>query len=210
MNTAHVAKALPEGGHLLVVTGPSAAGKTTLADSLLEYFPGRLTRSISATSRDRRSTEQHGRDYDFIGRHAFIEYVEHEMFLEWQQVYNGVYYGTPKDRVVDIWNSGQSALLVIDVIGAHNLKRLDSRRVTTIAVMPPSLHVLRERLMGRGTETEEQIKERLDKAAMEMSYIRHYGSFLDYRIMNDDLSMAKAQITALVGALEFMRTSLPA
>lgn len=210
MKTALVAKTLPEGGHLLVVTGPSAAGKTTLADSLLQHFRGRLTKSVSATSRDRRSTEQNGQDYDFIGINAFLEYADHDLFLEWQQVYGGIYYGTPKDRVVDIWRQGQSALLVIDVFGAYNLKKLDPRRVTTVAVMPPSLHALHQRLINRGTESKEQVKERIDKAATEIGYIHHHGSFFDHQVINDDLSVAQARIIELVGTLEFMHTGMPA
>lgn len=205
MSISHIAETLPPGGSLLVITGPSGAGKTTLSIPLLQHYRGRLAKSISATSRSARPDEKQGRDYDFIGVDAFLEYCDHDMFLEWQEVYGGTYYGTPKDRIMNIWQMGQTPALVIDVVGGINLKRLDRHRVKTIAIMPPSLDVLRKRLEDRKTETPEKLEERVEKARWELEQLEKNWALFDHFITNDDLSTAEETLRILVGRMDFMR-----
>jgi len=177
---------------IVVLTAPSGSGKTTIAKALLAQFP--LMRfSVSATTRPKRPYEQHGRDYFYMTEEAFRAKIAEGAFIEYEEVYPGLFYGTLRSEIERIATSG-IALLDIDVEGAQNVKAQYGEDALTLFVKPPSLEVLRERLLTRGTETPESLERRLKKAAYEMSF----ADKCDIVILNDDLDTAVAEAMAHV------------
>lgn len=170
-------------GKLLVISGFSGSGKGTIVKKLLQnkndYFL-----SISATTRAPRNNEQNGVEYYFVSRDEFEKMIEHNELLEYAK-YNDNYYGTPKKAVLDKINNGESVILEIEYQGAFQIKKQFGDAVL-IFIIPPSAKILYERLKGRGTETDEQIKKRLDVSALEANIIDKY----DYIVINDDLDIA--------------------
>lgn len=176
----------------VVLTAPSGAGKTTIARRLLAALPG-LRFSVSATTRPPRDGEVDGRDYHFVSPERFQAMIEAGELIEWQEVYAGRYYGTPR---AELARDGRALLLDIDVKGARNIKRLYGRDVLTLFVAPPSLAALEARLRARGTETEETLHARLGRARAEMELADDF----DHVVVNDDLDVAVAETLALVTA----------
>ncbi|MBL7977680.1 MAG: guanylate kinase [Bacteroidetes Order II. Incertae sedis bacterium] len=177
---------------IVVLAAPSGSGKTTIAKALLAQFP--LMRfSVSATTRERRSYEQDGRDYFYLNEADFRAKIAAGAFVEYEEVYPGLFYGTLRSEIERIATSG-IALLDIDVEGAQNVKTLYGDHALTLFIKPPSLEALRERLVARGTETAESLERRLKKAAYEMSF----ADKCDVVILNDDLNMAVAEAMAHV------------
>ena len=182
-------------GKLVIFSAPSGAGKSTLVNYLLPQFP-QLSFSISATSRAPRGQEIHGKDYYFLSSEEFNARVAQDELLEWEEVYAGTYYGTLKSEVERIWSEGGVVVFDIDVVGALNLKRQFGERALALFVQAPSIEVLEKRLRGRGTDSEEKISERIDKAAQEMSRALEF----DKVVVNDDLETAKAESVAILRA----------
>ncbi len=182
---------------LIVVSAPSGAGKSTLCTRLLSELKNRLSLSISTTSRAPRGQEQHGKEYFFVNRDAFLSLIDAGAFAEWALVH-GNYYGTAKQTLQDFWAASRHVLLEIDVQGAETLRRLYPHRCLTLFVAPPSMEELERRLRGRGTETEEAIQKRLQGARAEMAR----QSEFDQVIVNDELEVAFAQLKGLV--IDFM------
>ena len=180
-------------GKLIIFSAPSGAGKTTIVHALTERFP-RLEFSISATSRQPRHNEQHGRDYYFLSAEEFRKACEEERFVEWEEVYAGTRYGTLKSEVERIWRKGNIILFDVDVMGGIRLKSIFGANALSIFVMPPSVAALRERLTGRGTDSPETIEKRIAKAEQEISYADRF----DYVVINDDLQQAIAEVETLV------------
>lgn len=181
-------------GLVFIVSAPAGTGKTTLVHRLLEEFPS-VVRSVSFTTRPPRDGEVHGSDYHFLTRPEFEEKVAAEEFLEYVQLYND-YYGTSKSWVENQLNQGRHVVLVIDVQGALKLKKvLDA---VYIFIKPPSLDVLRKRLVNRRTESLERIEQRLEWANKEIEEARHY----DYQIVNDDLDAAYQVLRSILIAEE--------
>jgi guanylate kinase len=156
-----------------------------------------LTFSISATTRAPRGEEQDGRDYYFLSREEFMQRVVKEEFLEWEEVYSGTCYGTLKSEIERIWNEGKVIVFDVDVNGGRNIKKYFGGDALSIFVMPPSVEVLEQRLRSRGTDSEEAIRERLDKAAWELDFAA--GKF-DRDLVNDKLEDTFAESEALVDA----------
>ena len=177
----------------LIFSAPSGAGKTTIVHALTERFP-RLEFSISATSRQPRHNEQHGRDYYFLSAEEFRKACEEERFVEWEEVYAGTRYGTLKSEMERIWRKGNIILFDVDVMGGIRLKSIFGANALSIFVMPPSVAALRERLTGRGTDSPETIEKRIAKAEQEISYADRF----DYVVINDDLQQAIAEVETLV------------
>lgn len=171
-------------GLIIVLSGFSGAGKGTIMNHLLAKYPGQYNLSISATTRGKRDYEQDGREYFFKSREEFEEMIKNERVLEYN-VYNGNYYGTPRDYVEELINSGKDVLLEIEVHGALQVKKLypDSLLLFTT---PPSAQELKERLVGRGTETAEEVANRMAISVKESSDMEYY----DYLIINDVLEDA--------------------
>lgn len=182
-------------GVLIVMSGPSGAGKGTLCAALKEKLPMAL--SISATTRQPRDGEVDGVNYFFLSKDAFEEKIKNDGFIEWAEVY-GNYYGTPKAYVEEMLGSGKNVMLEIDTQGAANVKK-NMPDAVLIFIMPPSYKELESRLRGRGTEQEEQIQKRLSCAIDEINAMSGY----DYVIINDDIDKAVNDIVAIVTTQRF-------
>jgi guanylate kinase len=180
-------------GKLIVISAPSGAGKTSIVHQLLKDIP-ELSFSVSASSRERRENEVHGKDYYFLGEEGFHKRIKEGAFLEWEQVYENQYYGTLKSEIERIWSEGKTVIFDIDVVGGLNIKKQYPKECLSIFIMPPSLEVLAERLIARGSESDESVKKRLDKAEEEIS---KNGQF-DTIILNDDFEIACEQTKEII------------
>lgn len=178
-------------GTLLVISGPSGSGKSTICRRLLE--DPRVTFSVSATTRKMRPGELDGRDYHFLDRAAFQRHVEHGDFIEWAEVHGNLY-GTLRRPMEDVLVRGGVYLVEIDVQGALQLKELGVPGVY-VFIAPPDFDVLRERLVGRGTDAPEVIERRLQKAEDEW---RERGRY-DAIVVNAEVERAVLEVRALVG-----------
>ncbi len=171
---------------IIILTAPSGAGKTTIKTKLLEEIPELLSFSVSATTRKIRAGEKDGVDYVFLNEDEFKDKIEHNEFVEWEMVYPGLYYGTTVDEMKRIWRDGKTPLLDVDVKGAINVKKQFGENVLTIFIQPPSIEVLKERLTKRGTDSDEHIQTRINKATEEIGYKNNFDTI----ILNDDLKKA--------------------
>lgn len=169
-------------GKLIIFSAPSGAGKTTIVKHLLNRGFN-LTFSISVTSRASRPNEINGKDYYFISKEEFKEKIKQKEFLEWEEVYNGTYYGTLKKEIEKIRQSGKNIIFDVDVIGGLNIKKYYKNEALSVFIKPPSLKKLEERLRKRSTENEELIRLRIVKAEYEISF----ASQFDQIIVNDTL-----------------------
>lgn len=167
--------------HLLVLSAPSGAGKTTVARHLLEVFPG-MKFSISATTRSMRTGEVDGRDYFFLSRDEFRRKIEEGDLVEYEEIF-GNYYGTLKSFITDAISRGEFVVFDVDVKGALSLRVAFPDDTLLMFIAPPSIETLEERLRSRHTETDEQVATRLSRAAMEMAH----QEMFDVTIVNSDL-----------------------
>jgi guanylate kinase len=177
----------------ILITAPSGAGKTTLVKKLLKDFP-HLEFSISAATREPREHERNGIDYHFITETMFKNRIENSEFIEWEEVYQGSFYGTPKTEIDRIYGLGKIPIFDIDIMGAMSVKKILCNDVLSIFIAAPSLQILEERLRKRHTETEEKIQTRLNKAISEMKF----ANFFDKKIINDELDVAYSELKGLV------------
>ena len=180
---------------VIIFSAPSGAGKSTVVNHLLGMYP-ELEFSISATSRAPRGQEQHGVEYYFFRSDEFRQMIAEDKFVEYEEVYAGSFYGTLRSEVERIWAKGHTIIFDIDVQGGVNLKRIFGEQALSIFIQAPSVEILRERLIGRGTDTTEAIEKRVAKAASEMEFAA--GKF-DYTLINDDLQTALAETEEVVG-----------
>lgn len=160
----------------------------------MEHFP-QLSFSVSATTRSPRGTEQDGVDYYFIPVDDFKNKIQHKDFAEWEMVYEGKYYGTLKSELKRIWSLGKVPILDIDVKGALHIRQQYPENTFSIFIEPPSVEVLRDRLLGRGTENEDSLQTRISKAAYEISF----KSEFDRVVLNDNLETACKEVRDVVG-----------
>jgi guanylate kinase len=174
---------------LIIIAAPSGAGKTSIVRHLLQTFPNQLGFSVSCATRAPRNNEKDGIDYYFISAEEFKKRIEEDAFAEWEMVYEGKYYGTPRSELERIWKQGQAPLLDVDVKGGLNVKKYYPGSLS-IFVEPPSMEILKERLEGRGTETPVSLKDRLSKASYEMSFRNEF----DKVVVNDSLERACAEV----------------
>ena len=176
-------------GNCLIFSAPSGSGKSTIVQWLTKEHPElNLVFSISATSRPPRGTEQHGVEYFFLTPEEFKAKIDANEFLEYEEVYTDRYYGTLKSQVEEQLESGKNVIFDIDIKGGINVKNFFGDRALSLFIQPPSVEELRKRLVGRATDSAEQIEERLAKAEYEMSFAPQF----DQIIVNDDLDTAKA------------------
>ena len=171
---------------LIVFSAPSGAGKTTLVKYILKSF-SEIEFSISATSRKARGEERDGKDYYFLSDQEFKVRIKNDEFIEYEEVYGGNYYGTLKSEVDRIWKDKKIAIFDIDVVGGANIKGMFPDETLSIFVMPPSIEILRERLIERGDVSKEEIDVRIKKAESELDY----ASKFDNIIINNDLEESK-------------------
>lgn len=184
-------------GKIIILVSPSGGGKSTLAKRLFSDFE-ELKFSVSATTRNPREGEIDGVHYYFISEADFQKRIDEEAFLEWEEFYGGKRYGTLRSEVDKKLKSGYFILLDVEVKGAVNIKRIYADDCLGLFIQPPSIQVLKERLQARGTENEETLALRLERAQEELTYS---GQF-DQVIINDDLETAYAQVRDAV--VEFM------
>ncbi|MBR0123530.1 MAG: guanylate kinase [Bacteroidales bacterium] len=178
---------------MIIVSAPSGAGKTTIVKYLLANIPN-LTFSVSACSRPKRPNEIDGVSYYFMSIEEFKAKIQNDEFVEWQQVYENKYYGTLKSEIERIWDLNKYIAFDVDVLGALNIKKLYGSNALSIFIMPPSLEVLEQRLRNRNTNSEEDIRQRLQKAKFEMSFSDQFDNI----IINDDLQTAEYEALTLV------------
>lgn len=179
---------------IIILTAPSGAGKTSITRYLLNKYPNRLAFSISAATRKARGNEKNGSDYYFMSEEEFTNKIQHEEFVEWEMVYEGKYYGTLKSELQRIWNEGKVPVLDIDVKGAIHVQQQYSQTTLSLFVEPPSIDELKRRLTSRGTESEDSLNARVNKAAYELSFKHSF----DHVIVNSDLTKACAEADRLV------------
>lgn len=185
-------------GKAIILSAPSGSGKTTLVRHLLASNND-LAFSISATTRTKRGQEKDGIDYFFLSEETFRQNIQQGAFIEWEEVYQGLYYGTLKSEIERIWNSGKNVIFDVDVQGGLNLKNYFQEKALAIFVRVPTIEILRERLISRGTDTEESINKRVEKAQYEMSYENKFDTVL----VNHQMEEAKNAVEKLY--LDFTR-----
>lgn len=156
-------------GKLIVFSAPSGSGKTTIVRHLLKQPELNLEFSISATSREKRGTEEHGKDYYYLSLKEFKNKIKNDEFLEWEEVYRDNFYGTLKEEVERIWAKGKHVIFDIDVSGGLRIKRKFPEQTLAVFVKPPDLNELVRRLKDRGEETEDKINMRVAKAPAELA-----------------------------------------
>ena len=178
---------------IVILCGPSGSGKTTIAKHLLQMNPV-LAFSTSATTREKRSDESHGKDYHFLSVEDFKSKIAEDAFVEYEEVYKNVFYGTLKSELEDIWNQKKIPVLDIDVIGATNIKTNYAPNALTIFVHPISLENLKHRLHQRATESTESFAKRIHKAEEELNMADTFEKI----IYNDDLDKATDQANSFV------------
>jgi len=170
-------------GKALIFAAPSGSGKTTIVKHLLEQNP-KLGFSISASTRDKRGRdEENGTDYYFLTKGEFIQHIDQDDFIEWEEVYEGNFYGTLISEIERIWSEGRHVIFDVDVKGALNLKKYFGAKALAVFVRVPSIEVLKERLTDRGTESEESLSRRVYKAEFEMSFENKF----DVTLLNENL-----------------------
>lgn len=182
----------PRRGFMFVLSSPSGAGKTTIANRLLQYEED-INLSISYTTRPKRSSEVDGTDYYFIDENKFQVMVENEEFLEYATVF-GHLYGTPKARIQENMAAGIDVLFDIDWQGTQQLKQVSSGDLVSVFVLPPSMTTLEERLRKRDEDAEDVVSHRMDKAAEEISHWAEY----DYILINDDLDQSVQEVRSIL------------
>lgn len=178
---------------LIIITAPSGAGKTSITKHLMQRFP-QLAFSISAATRQPRGIEKNGVDYHFMSAEDFKQKIQHNEFVEWEMVYEGKYYGTLKEELQRIWNEQKIPVLDIDVKGAIHVQQQFPQTTLSLFIEPPSVEELKKRLLSRGTETEESLAARINKASYELSFKEHFNKV----IVNDDLQKACIEAEMIV------------
>ena len=185
-------------GVILIVSGPSGTGKTTVCARVREEMP-ELKFSVSCTTRAPRVGEQHGKDYYFLSREDFKRRIDNGEFIEYSEDFSN-YYGTQKSEVIDRVKCGEDVFLDIDIQGAMQIRQcsqqdpLLGKCCEFIFIAPPSLEELEKRLRRRASDSEEQIMQRLGKSKLEISYWKHY----DYLVINDMLDAAVEDMKSLI------------
>jgi guanylate kinase len=185
-------------GKAIIFSAPSGSGKTTLVRHLLDNNPD-LGFSISASTRDKRGRkEEHGKDYYFLTPDEFKKKIDNDEFIEWEEVYEGNYYGTLKTEIQRIWDEGKNVIFDVDVKGGLALKKYFGDKALSIFVKVPSLEILEQRLRGRGTESHASLSQRLFKAKFEMTFADKF----DVVLVNEDLDKSLAEAQRLYDAFK--------
>lgn len=178
---------------LIIFSAPSGSGKTTVVQHLLKKFP-ELAFSISVTTRHKRPNEIDGKDYYFYPESKFLHAIKNEDFLEYEEVYKGLFYGTLKSEVERLWDEGKTVIFDVDVVGGLNIKKHYGDQALAVFLRPPSVEILMDRLTKRETEVEHQLQERIAKAKSELKFEHQF----DEVIVNDVLSDTFATTEKLV------------
>ncbi|MBT3173793.1 MAG: guanylate kinase [Lentimicrobiaceae bacterium] len=180
-------------GKLLIFSAPSGAGKTTLVHHIMHSIK-KLSFSISATSRPKRGNEVDGKEYYFLSVDDFRKKIANDEFVEWEEVYDGKYYGTLKSEVDRITNLGDNVVFDVDVVGGLNIKKIYGDKALAVFIMPPNIDELDKRLINRNTDSKHDIETRISKAKYELTFADKF----DISIINDDLEIAKKEAMEIV------------
>lgn len=179
---------------LIIFSAPSGSGKTTIVKHLLKKYSEKIAFSISASTRSAREGEIHGKDYYFISQEEFLHRIAQHEFVEFEEVYKGTYYGTLRSEIERIWSEGKQVIFDLDVEGGLHLKKKFGDQALAVFVHPGSIENIEKRLRYRATESEEKLKQRIDKAAVEMEYSNKF----DVVLINENLSDALAEAENLL------------
>lgn len=184
---------------IIIITAPSGAGKTSITRYLLNKYADRLAFSVSAATRKSRGAERNGVDYYFMSIEEFTNKIQHDEFVEWEMVYEGKYYGTLKSELHRIWNEGKTPVLDIDVKGAIHVQQQFPETTLSLFIEPPTVDELKRRLLHRGTESDESLNARVNKAAYEISFKGYFNKI----IVNSELDTACKEAESYI--LEFLQ-----
>jgi guanylate kinase len=180
-----------QGDKAIIFSAPSGSGKTTIVKMLVQQNPD-LDFSISACTRDRRGRqEENGKDYYFLAPEDFKSKIDNQEFVEWQEVYAGNFYGTLKSEIERVWASGKNVVFDVDVKGGLNLKKYFGESALAIFVKVPSIEVLAQRLLSRGTESEDSISRRLFKAKFELTFEDQFDVTLRNQNLDESIRIAQ-------------------
>jgi guanylate kinase len=180
-------------GKLIVFTAPSGSGKTTIVKHILQTFPNTAF-SVSATTRQRRGHETHGKDYFYLSVDTFKLWINNQAFAEWEEVYPGQFYGTLCTEIERLHELGKHVVFDVDVQGALSIKRMYPEQTLAIFIKVPSMEVLEQRLRSRGTESDVSLQRRLEKARHELTFEDEF----DVVLINDNLAQTLQEAEAIV------------
>ncbi len=181
-------------GKLIIISAPSGSGKSSIIKEVVKDKQLRLEFSVSATTRSPRAGELDGHDYYFMSVDEFKKKISHHEFAEYQEVYPGRYYGTLKSELQRIMADGDNVILDVDVLGGVNVKKMYADQAVSIFIKAPSVEVLRQRLHGRGTDSDEEIEKRLSKAEYELTFAHQF----DHIVVNDSLPDAVSDVHKII------------
>lgn len=181
-------------GKLIIISAPSGTGKSTIINAIIDDPSLKLEFSVSATTRSPREGEENGVNYYFLTVEEFKEKIQANAFAEYEEVYAGRYYGTLKSEIERINNDGKNVILDVDVMGGINVKKLYGNHALAIFIQPPSVDVLRKRLLARATDSIEEIEKRIGKAEFEISHAQQF----DRIVVNDKLETAVEEVRSLI------------
>lgn len=184
---------------VIIFSAPSGSGKTTVVNHLLKTNP-HLGFSVSATTRKPRQGETNGKEYYFLTEEDFRQKIETDAFLEHEEVYNGILYGTLKSEVERLWHAGKTVVFDVDVVGGTNIKKQYGENALSVFLRPPSVEILMERLKKRSTEVEHQLEMRLAKAHFELQFENQYDVVLVNDKLEDTLLKAENLVEKFVNA----------
>ncbi len=182
---------------VIIFSAPSGSGKTTVVNYLLSTMP-QLGFSVSATTRKPRENEQHGREYYFLDKADFEKKIQAGEFLEYEEVYTGIFYGTLNSEVERLWSLGKTVIFDVDVVGGVHIKEKFGSSALSIFLRPPGIDVLMERLRKRSTEVEHQLQMRMEKAQFELQFEDKYDTVLVNDKLEDTLEKAEQMVKTFI------------
>ena len=184
-------------GKCIIFSAPSGAGKTTIVHALLNSMP-QLAFSVSACSRAPRGKEIDGVDYHFLTADEFRTKIQNDEFVEWEEVYSDMYYGTLKSEIERIWSLGKTVVFDVDVVGGLNLKKNFKELALAVFIQPPSLTILEQRLRNRKTDSEEKIQIRLAKSIQELESAIDFDVIIENDVLEDAIEKAKRLVIEFI------------
>jgi guanylate kinase len=187
-------------GKLIVFSAPSGSGKTTVVRHLLNVMSDELAFSVSATTRKQRPGETDGVDYYFFSEEAFRQKIKEGAFLEHEEVYHGLLYGTLKSEVERLWAAGKHVLFDVDVVGGLNIKKNFPEQTLAVFLRPPSMDILMKRLEKRRTEVEHQLRERIEKARTELEFEAQFDLVIVNDKLDDTFKKAEEVVKAFINS----------